>query len=171
MEDTDDINEDTGEVTCRWEDFIMDMSMPTCDREQSFEISLTYARDNQAFLDDFASAWTKIITHNQFYLTKVNATQFNDTRTDDEISALMETSIIVSKYCCIAKRIPNWNGRCWGAQTEEECYNVAPGSGYRCYWDPSNCRQTQPCLLRGDGCTDGSQCCSERCRPDTKECR
>jgi len=158
MEDTNDIDEITGIVTCRWEGYISHdiNSYNICQREETFEIALNYARDNQLFLNDFVAAWNKLIIYNQFNLVTVDSNPFIDTRKNNN-------------YCCIAKKIPNWNGRCWGAQTQSECLNVPPGN--RCFWDPSNCRIIQTCLLRGISCNNNDQCCSKRCRPDTNQCR
>ena len=85
-------------------------------------------------------------------------------------SPTTSTAASGSAFCCIAKRIPNWNGRCWGALTEEECNDVLP-AGRRCYWNANECRTEQSCLLRGVDCVSNSECCSTRCRSDTSQCR
>lgn len=72
-------------------------------------------------------------------------------------------------FCCIAKKVPNWNGRCWGNINEESCNNV--NAGDRCYWDVNNCRSEQLCSIRDTPCTSGLQCCSTRCRNDNGRCR
>ena len=75
------INEETGVVTCRWEGFALRAS-ETCDRENSFQFALEYARNNQLFLDDFAAAWTKVVTNNQPNLQRVDPPPFRDSRND-----------------------------------------------------------------------------------------
>jgi len=208
MEDHGDIDESTGIVGCRWEGFDLVSGHTTCPREETFDISLIYAKDNQRFLDDFALAWEKLLTHNynELTLTKVVAASFVDQRTDDAVDASQVTIIdlddiavgpamtggaggdgvssttttttttaaaaVDSNLCCIANRIPNWNGRCWGATTESECLAVRPPTA-RCHWDPNNCRASQQCKLRHELCSTNEECCSERCRPDTtpRECR
>jgi len=168
MEDTDDIDEISGVVSCRWEGYTHAGTYDTCPREETFDVALNYARDNQLFLDDFVLAWNKILSYNQFNLVTVNANPFVDTRDD---SSEQSTPRLITNNCCIAKKIPNWNGRCWTAQSEQECIDVAPGKGSRCHWDPANCRPTQTCLLRGESCNNGGECCSKYCRSDTGGCR
>jgi len=195
------INEDTGIVTCRWEEFEI-RSEETCGREDSFSKSLDYALDNALWLRDFAAVWTKLVIHNQPELLRVDATDFEDRResTPVPVTAPTEPPVLIihdpaspitpspvavrlttaapttpsptaaPTLCCIAKRIPNWNGRCWGALSEDECNAVLP-AGKRCYWDANQCRTEQICLLRGVDCVSNAECCSERCRSDTSQCR
>merc|ERR1719203_294711 len=124
------------------------------------------------------------MVHNQPELLRVDAPSFVDSRTsgtpataptDPPILVIHETEQTPSPtaaptFCCIAKRVPNWNGRCWGALTEEDCNGVLP-AGKRCAWDDSQCRSEQTCLLRGKGCSSNQECCSTRCRSDTSQCR
>jgi len=66
-----------------------------------------------------------------------------------------------SSFCCIADKIPNWNGRCWGHRNEAEC-----NANTNCHWDANNCRAEQLCLVRNEPCASSTQCCSTRCRPE-----
>jgi len=191
------INEETGVITCLWEEFEL-RNEETCTREDSFAKSLDYALNNALWLQDFAAVWTKLVTHNQPESFRVDATDFVDARDSVNVpseppiliiqepatpitpspvtvrlstaSPTMHPTAVASSFCCIAKRIPNWNGRCWGAITEEDCNAVLP-AGKRCEWDPNQCRTEQTCSLRGEDCISNSECCSSRCRSDTSQCR
>merc|ERR1712113_32288 len=119
----------------------------TCSREDSFAKSLEYAQNNALWLQDFAAIWTKLVTHNQPELLRVDANDFVDTR--DSVNIPSEPPILITRepsipvspvavtpspaavptthptsdallFCCVPKRtrIPHKDGRCWGAETE-----------------------------------------------------
>merc|ERR1711971_607618 len=140
----------------------------TCDAEDSLSIVEEYARDNQRFLEDFAGAWTKVVTLNQNDLHRVDVAPFRDARADVAVptptsptssppTALIRlTESAHSTLCCAAKRAPNWNGRCWGATSKAMCDAVQPPTK-RCEWRPSECRATQTCSLRDVDCQSSSE--------------
>eukprot|EP01084_Bolivina_argentea_P307539 531585_1 len=175
------IDEESGIISCRWEGFKLRPKEIICPREKSFGISLKYALDNQLFLNDFAAVWNKLITHNyddDNELTKIIPYAFRDKRNDpptkNPSKKPTQSPILIRRtendgFCCIAKRIPNWNGRCWGNLNENDCFNEGPGNGKRCYWDSNNCRNEQKCLLRMELCNNNSECCSKRCRKKKKK--
>jgi len=174
------IDEATGEVRCRWRDFTL-RATEICDAEDSLSIVEEYARDNQGFLEDFAGAWTKVVTLNQRDLHRVDVAAFRDARVDIAVPTPTSSPTVLirlteplnsaepSALCCAAKRAPNWNGRCWGATSKATCDAVQPPTK-RCEWRPSECRATQTCSLRDVDCESNTECCSERCRSDTKQC-
>ncbi len=158
-------DEQTGIVSCRWEGFKL-RKVVTCPREES----LKYALDNQLFLDISALAWDKLITNNyddDNQLTKIIPNVFSDKRNNNPTNTPTKQPtpipilIKITKeptinngndklFCCIAKKIPNCNGRCWVNLHENDCMNEAPGNGKRCYWDNNNCRNEQKCALRNE---------------------
>lgn len=76
-----------------------------------------------------------------------------------------------ARYCCNARIVDGWNGNyngvCWGHQTEEDCN----GNSSECYWDPANCRRELRCSLRDSECESNDDCCSGRCKVDDNLCR
>jgi len=74
-------------------------------------------------------------------------------------------------YCCQSRTIDgwngNWNGVCWGEQTEADCNS----NGRKCEWTPDDCRGELDCLLRDVECESDEDCCSGRCKVDEKLCR
>merc|ERR1719464_1135072 len=76
------IDEATGEVRCRWRHFTLRSNTEICDAEDSLSIVEEYARDNQRFLEDFAGAWTEVVTLNQRDLHRVDVAPFRDARVD-----------------------------------------------------------------------------------------
>merc|ERR1712228_99076 len=74
-------------------------------------------------------------------------------------------------YCCQARTVDgwngNWNGVCWGEQTEADCNS----NGQKCEWTPDDCRSKLDCLLRDVECELDEDCCSGRCKADDKLCR
>merc|ERR1712176_443675 len=110
-------------------------------------------------------------TLNQRDLHRVDVAPFRDARvapTSPPTALIRLTESAHSTLCCAAKRAPNWNGRCWGATSKAMCDAVRPPTK-RCEWRPSECRATQTCSLRDVDCESNSECCSERCRSDTKK--
>merc|ERR1712228_1131714 len=75
-----------------------------------------------------------------------------------------------SQYCCKANTVDgwngNWNGVCWGYETEEQCND----NGRKCRWTPGDCRTELGCLLINEECTYDKDCCSGRCKVDDRLC-
>lgn len=79
-------DEGTGEVDCRLNGFTL-FGAETCGNEVSFGLVSTYAQDNAKWLNDYVSAWNKLVTRNQPELIRVDATDFVGLRGDaDTIS-------------------------------------------------------------------------------------
>lgn len=82
-----------------------------------------------------------------------------------------ETDDLDGSYCCQATTVDgwngNWNGVCWGEQTEADCNS----NGRKCEWTPDDCRSELNCLLRDVECESDDDCCSGRCKVDDKLCR
>merc|ERR1711879_645267 len=159
------IDEETGVITCRLEEFEL-RNEETCTREDSFAKTLEYAQNNTLWLQDFAAVWTKLVTHNQPELLRVDATDFVDTRDSVQIpseppilitqepatlvtpapaTARLSTAsdsptAFVSSFCCFSKRTRNRESRCWRAMTEKDCNAVSP-AGRRCEWNTNQCRE------------------------------
>jgi len=74
-------------------------------------------------------------------------------------------------YCCQARTVDgwngNWNGVCWGEQTEADCNS----NGRKCEWTPNDCRNELDCFLLDEECEFDEDCCSGRCKVDEKLCR
>jgi len=83
-------------------------------------------------------------------------------------SPLNESITSNPSWCCIANKIPHWNGRCWSKTDKDSCDGV--NAGRRCHWDNTQCRSEQSCLTRDIPCTSALQCCSRRCRHDNGRC-
>merc|ERR1719203_1434637 len=97
--------------------------------------------------------------------------QHEDPTQPPALIAMHSTHVPDRNYCCQARTVDgwngNWNGVCWGEQTEADCNS----NGRKCEWTPDECRSELNCLLRDAECQSDEDCCSGRCKVGEKLCR